>query len=169
MSETMQTLVAEIVGFLIVVFVIWRYVVPPANRAMQRRQDAIRAQYQEADEAKRRNEAAAAEHARAVEEAQREGTRMREAAQDQQRQIVEEARGEARKKTEEILARAEVQAQAMQQLAIPNLRGEVEQLTVQLAHRIVAEALSDGARQQRVIDRFLDDLEQPGALQRDRE
>jgi F-type H+-transporting ATPase subunit b len=40
-----------------------------------------------------------------------------------------------------------------------SLRNEVGALAVELASKIVGEALDDQARQSRVVDRFLDDLE----------
>ena len=39
------------------------------------------------------------------------------------------------------------------------LRNEVGTLAVELASKIVGEALEDQARQSRIVDRFLDDLE----------
>lgn len=40
-----------------------------------------------------------------------------------------------------------------------SLRNEVGALAVELASKIVGEALEDQARQSRIVDRFLDDLE----------
>ncbi len=41
-----------------------------------------------------------------------------------------------------------------------SLRAEVGALATELASRIVGESLADDARQQRVIDAFLDDLDE---------
>jgi F-type H+-transporting ATPase subunit b len=45
------------------------------------------------------------------------------------------------------------------QQAITSLRNEVGALAVELASKIVGESLDDQARQSRIVDRFLDDLE----------
>jgi F-type H+-transporting ATPase subunit b len=50
--------------------------------------------------------------------------------------------------------------EAERQQAMVQLRAEVGRLAVDLASRIVQESLTDDARQQRVVDRFLTDLEQ---------
>jgi F-type H+-transporting ATPase subunit b len=42
---------------------------------------------------------------------------------------------------------------------VTSLRNEVGTLAVELASKIVGEALEDQARQSRIVDRFLDDLE----------
>ena len=69
---------------------------------------------------------------------------------DQYRQQLAEARHEA----------AQAQIQAERQQALTALRAEVGTLATELASRIVGESLTDEARQSRMVDRFLDELEQ---------
>ena len=54
---------------------------------------------------------------------------------------------------------AQAQLEADRQQALTALRAEVGKLAVELASRIVGESLDDEARQQRIVDRFLDELE----------
>ena len=68
----------------------------------------------------------------------------------------EEAQAEARRVTEA----AQAQIQAERQQALNALRTEVGTLATELASRIVGESLTDTARQNRMVDRFLDELEQ---------
>ena len=72
----------------------------------------------------------------------------------------EEAQAEARRLAE--AANAQIEAERMQ--ALTSLRAEVGALATDLASRIVGESLQDEARQSRVVDRFLDDLEQRGGI-----
>ena len=46
------TFIAELFAFAIIVFLLSKYVIPPINKAMAARQDAIRAQFAELDQAK---------------------------------------------------------------------------------------------------------------------
>ena len=71
-----------------------------------------------------------------------------------------EAQAEARRVTEA----ANVQIEAERQQALTSLRAEVGALATDLAGRIVGESLQDEARQSRVVDRFLDDLDQRGGI-----
>ena len=71
-----------------------------------------------------------------------------------------EAQAEARRLTEA----ANAQIEAERQQALTSLRAEVGALATDLAGRIVGESLQDEARQSRVVDRFLDDLEQRGGI-----
>ena len=68
---------------------------------------------------------------------------------DQYRQQLAEARHEA----------AQAQIEAERQQALNSLRTEVGTLAVELASRIVGESLTEEARQQRLVDRFLGELE----------
>lgn len=153
------TFIAELVAFAIILFIIWRWIVPPIQRSMEQRQQAIREQFAEGERAKERLAAAEAEYEQALAEARREASRLREEAQEQRKQIVEEASSEARERANDILARAEEQITNERQQAMRQLRDEVGRLAVQLSERVVGESLADDARQQRVVERFLDELE----------
>ena len=59
-----------------------------------------------------------------------------------------------------MLFRSQAQIEAERQQALASLRAEVGTLAVELASRIVRESLTDTARQTRMVDRFLADLEQ---------
>lgn len=154
------TFFAELFSFLIILWVLWRYVVPPVQRSMEKRQQAIRSQFEESERAKERLEAAEADYHRALEDARQEASRMREEAYEQRKAIIDEAATEAQTRANEIVARAEEQISSEWQQAIGRLRGEVGRLSVELAGRIVGESLEDDARQRRVVDRFLEELEQ---------
>jgi F-type H+-transporting ATPase subunit b len=54
---------------------------------------------------------------------------------------------------------AQAQLAADRQQALAALRQEVGALSVDLAGKIIGESLADEARQGRLIDRFLDELE----------
>src|SRR5699024_12008462 len=62
-----------------------------------------------------------------------------------------------------ISEQASVQIAAERQQAVSALHTEVGTLATSLASKIVGEALNDDARSQRVVDRFLADLEQEQA------
>ena len=48
-------------------------------------------------------------------------------------------------------------------LALQALRTDVGAMAVDLASRVVGESLEDVARQHRIVERFIEDLEQPHA------
>ena len=74
-------------------------------------------------------------------------------------QIIAEMREQAQAEARRLVAAAQAQIEADRQLAIQMLRTEVGTLAVDLASRVVGESLEDEARQRRVVERFMADLE----------
>ena len=62
-----------------------------------------------------------------------------------------------------IIDSANAQIEADRQQALTALRAEVGSLAVELASRIVGESLADEARQSRMVDRFLAELDEEAA------
>ena len=76
--------------------------------------------------------------------------------------IIAEMREEGQRQREAIIAAGHAQIEADRRQVTVALRQEVGRLATDLAGRLVGESLEDSARQSRVIDRFLDELEDGG-------
>ena len=153
------TFFAELFAFAIMLFILGKYVVPPINRAMTARQEAIRKEFAEADEAKRDAREAEEKFKAQIADARHDAARIREEAKDQAAQIIAEAREQAQVEQQRIVENGRAQVQAERQQAAASLRAEVGTLATNLAGRIVGESLEDDDRATRVVDRFLADLE----------
>lgn len=153
------TFFVELIAFVIMFGIIAKFIIPPINRAMTARQEAIRAQFAELDEAKSDAQAAEEQYKQQLDQARHEAAKIREEARDQGAQIVADAREKAEAEAKRIVDHAHVQIEADRQSAVTQLRGEVGTMATTLAGRIVGESLDDQARQSRVVDRFLDELE----------
>jgi len=153
------TFLVEIVVFLVILAFMWRYVVPPILANLSKRQEIIRQQLEDSRQASERLEAAEADYAAMMAEARTEAARTREDAFRLRSETIEAAKDEARKAAEAVTKQAEERLAAEQRQALAQLRREVGGLAVELAGRIVGESLADDARQQRVINAFLDDLD----------
>ncbi|MGI8523770.1 MAG: F0F1 ATP synthase subunit B [Nocardioides sp.] len=153
------TFLAELIAFAIIVYVLAKFVIPPINRAMTARQDAIRTQFAELDEAKAEANQAEQDYKEQLNNAKHEAARIREEARDQGVQIVADAREKAQQEADRIVQHAHTQLEADRKSAFAQLRTEVGSIATTLAGRIVGESLDDDERQSRVVDRFLADLE----------
>ena len=153
------TFLVELIAFAIIVWLLSKFVIPPINKAMTDRQDAIRKQFTELDEAKADAHKAEDEYKSQLADARHAASKLREEARDQGNQIVAEAREKAQTEAERIIENGHGQVRAERQQAIASLRAEVGTLATQLAGRIVGESLEDDERSNRVVDRFLTDLE----------
>ena len=153
------TFFVELAAFALMFWILAKYVIPPINKAMTARQDAIRQEFAEVEEAKQKANNAEAEFKAQIADARKEAARIREEAHEQGKQIIEEAKQQAQVEQQRVKEQAQAQIQAERQQALTSLRAEVGTLATSLAGRIVGESLEDDERSGRVVDRFLADLE----------
>jgi F-type H+-transporting ATPase subunit b len=153
------TFFVELAAFALLLFLLAKYVIPPINRAMTSRQDAIRQQFADLDQAKDEAHEAEAEFKAQIAEARHEAARIREEAREQGAAIIAELREQAQSEAARIVDHAHAQIEADRKAAVASLRAEVGTLATTLAGRIVGESLDDDERSNRVVDRFLADLE----------
>ena len=153
------TFLVELAVFALLFFLLAKFVIPPINRAMTARQDAIRQQFTDLDQAKQEAQQAEEEFKAQIADARHEAARIREDAREQGAQIIAEMREQAQTEANRIVEHAHTQIAAERQQAVATLRSEVGALATALAGRIVGESLEDDERSGRVVDRFLADLE----------
>lgn len=153
------TFVVELFAFALLFFLLAKYVIPPINRAMTARQEAIRQQFSDLDEATAAANDKKAEFEAQIADARHEAARIREEAREQGAAIVAESRKTAAAEAARIVEHGHVQLEADRKAAMTSLRTEVGTLASTLAGRIVGESLDDDERQSRVVDRFLADLD----------
>jgi F-type H+-transporting ATPase subunit b len=153
------TLIAELVVFVLILAFIWRVIVPPLQKSMTARQDAIKKSFDDAEAAKKRLDEAEAEYKKALAEARAEQAKAREEAAATKREIVDAAKAEAQTEAAAILARAEAALEVERRQVFTELRSDIGKLAVDLAERIVGESLADDDRQSRVVDNFIAGLE----------
>jgi len=154
---------AEIVAFLIVVWVFVRYGAPIFRRATDQRQRVINEQL----EASRRDvaeaEKAEGEFNRAHEGLAVETARLRDDARNQSEQIVAELQERARTESARILKRGRDQLAAERDTAVRHLRSDAGLLAVELAELVVSEYLRDERRRRASVERALDGISSDAA------
>ncbi|MFJ6654049.1 F0F1 ATP synthase subunit B [Microbacterium sp. NPDC091313] len=147
------------VCFVVILFIFWRVVLPRMQKLLDERGAAIEGNIAKADEAQRQAEAALEEYTAQLAEARKEAGEIREAAREDGKKIVAEAKDAASAEAARITAAAHTQIEAERQTALVSLRSEVGTLALDLAGNVIGETLSDDAKAQAVVDRFLADLE----------
>jgi F-type H+-transporting ATPase subunit b len=129
------------------------------EKAFTARTEAIQGGMERAEKAQLEAQRALVQYNDQLSKAREEAQTLREEARAQGSAIVEELRTKAQEEAARISAAAHASIEAERQQAVTSLRNEVGTLAVELASKIVGEALEDQARQSRIVDRFLDDLE----------
>jgi len=150
-----------VVGFFafgLLYFVMLKKVVPMFEKAFKARTEAIQGGIERAEKAQAEAADALVQYKEQLSKAQSESQALREDARVQGAAIVEELRAKAQEEAARITAAAHASIEAERQ-TVTSLRNEVGALAVELASKIVGEALDDQARQSRIVDRFLEDLE----------
>ena len=144
---------------LLILLVVGRYALPRLYAVLDERAQRIQEGLDLADKAKQDQADAEKRATRLVDEARREPARIRDNAQGEAKEIIAKARTDAQAEAAGIIEGAQRQILAEKQAAQISLRTDVGMLASTLAERIVGEQLSDTALSERVIDRFLDELE----------
>ncbi len=152
-------LIVGAVAFLLLFLVLRSKVVPMFEKAFTARTEAIQGGMEKAEKAQLEAERALRQYTEQLSKARDEAHSLREDARAQGVAIIEELRTKAQEEASRITAAAHASIEAERQAAITSLRTEVGTIAVELASKIVGEALDDQARASRVVDRFLDDLE----------
>ena len=146
--------------FVLVFGVLAKLLLPRIQQTLTERTEKIEGGLDRADEAQKEAQALLDQYRQQLAEARHEASRLREEAREQGAQIIAEMREQAQAEARRVTEAAQAQIQAERQQALNALRTEVGTLATELASRIVGESLADTARQGRMVDRFLDELEQ---------
>lgn len=133
------TFLVELVLFGVVLFVVWKFIVPPVAKAMAERQEKIAQQHADSEGAAQALLAASAAYEDALAEARAEATRLREEARAQHKAVVDEAAAAAQAQADEIIARARQELAAEREQALSSLQDDISTLAKQLASRVVGE------------------------------
>ena len=155
-------LVFGLIGFVVVFGVLGKILLPRIQKTLEERTEAIEGGLKKAEEAQEEANRQLAAYREQFEDARHEATKLREEAREQGSQILAELRAQGEAEKARLIESAQAQIDAERQQALNTLRREIGDLATELAGRIVGESLQDSARQSRVVDRFLDELEGAG-------
>jgi F-type H+-transporting ATPase subunit b len=159
LSPNLVELIIGTISFLVVFAVLWRVLLPRIQQTLTERTDQIEGGLQRAEEAQAEAKQTLEQYQAQLAEARHEASRMRQDAQEEGARILAELRERGEAERQRLVAAAHDQIDADRVQAIQALRTEMGALAVELASRVVGESLDEDARQRRVVDRFLAELE----------
>jgi F-type H+-transporting ATPase subunit b len=155
-------LILGLVGFVAVFVALGKILLPRIQKTLEERTEAIEGGLHRAEEAQEEAKRLQEQYRQQLEEARREAARLREDAREEAAQIKAEILQRAQADASRLVESAKAQIDSERQQALTELRRQVGELAIGLASRIVGESLEDEARQSRVVERFLDELESSG-------
>lgn len=155
----MTEFIVELIALVVMVFVIWRYAVPPIRTMMRNQQESIRKQVENAHAARERLAAAELKYGEAVAEARTEAAKIRDSARADAQRILEEMREFAEREVDRIRQRGQEDLETQRLQVIRELRQRIGELTVGTATELVTGHLADDRNRASTVDRLLDELE----------
>ena len=156
----MSTFIGQLVGFAVIVWLVWRYVVPPVRKLMTDQQNTVRQQLADSSAAADRLAEASRAHAKAKEDARAEAQRLIEDAQSDAQRIGELLRAQADSDAERIKQQGAKQAELLRSQLIRQLRQDIGADSVRRATELVRGYVADPDQQSGTVDRLLDDLDE---------
>ena len=146
-------------AFFVVFGILGKVLLPRIQKTLEERTDHIEGGLQRAEEAQAEARQVLDQYRAQLAEARQEAARLREQAREEGAQIIAEMREQANAEARRLVEAAHTQIEADRQAALQALKAEVGSIAVELASRVVGESLADQARQSRMVDRFLAELE----------
>jgi F-type H+-transporting ATPase subunit b len=154
-------LIIGTISFLIVFAVLGKVLLPRIQKTLADRTNAIEGGLKRAEETQAEAQQVLDTYRQQLADARQEAARLREQAQEQGAAIIADMREVAQTEARRIIDSAHQQIETDRMLALQALRTDVGAMAVDLASRVVGESLEDVARQRRIVDRFIEGLDQP--------
>ncbi len=150
------------INFLLLAFIVWTFAFKPLTRTLDDRRNAIEQGLKDAEQARRDRESAEAERVQTLAEARREANDILARAQKVSQETRDADIAATREELDRMRERATDEIEAEKQRAILELRGEVADLALAAAGRVVGESMTDD-RQRRLVQEFLATAGSPDA------
>ncbi|UFS97030.1 hypothetical protein [Nocardia huaxiensis] len=150
---------SQLFGFGVIVWFVWKYIVPPAKRTMTKAQETVQKQLEDSDRAADRLFAAKQAYDDSVKEAQAELERMREEARIDADHIIAQMREAAAEEVERVRRQGRAQIMQFRRQLIRDLEADLSAAMLALTEEKMREAVSTPQARSESIEKFLDDLE----------
>ncbi|WP_414675425.1 F0F1 ATP synthase subunit B [Lentzea sp.] len=152
-------IILGLVAFLILLFVIQKFVSPRFEALYAERTAKIEGGIEKAEQAQAAAQKTLEQYKEQLAEARAEAARIRDDARAEGLQIVEEMREQAQAESARIVAQGQHQLDAQRAQIVAELRADLGRTAVELASKVVGESLEDESRRRGTVDRFLNELD----------
>jgi F-type H+-transporting ATPase subunit b len=146
--------IVSAVNFVVFFLLIWTFAFKPVSKMLAERRDRIEQGLKDAEQARRDRESAEAERVAALTEARKEANDILGRAQRVAQETRDADIAATREELERMRERVTSEIDAEKQRAIAELRGEVADLALAAASRVVGESMT-GERQRKLVQEFL--------------
>jgi F-type H+-transporting ATPase subunit b len=156
------TFFIELAVSIVLILLIYKYILPPINKAMQDRQEKIRASLEAADQARADAEAADDERRGVLEEARHQAREIVAQANRTAEQRRVDAQAQAQGEYERILANADVEVGLARQRAVEEAATRLGQIVMDVVERVIGREVNTEAHRD-LIDEAVTALRADGS------
>lgn len=145
-------------AFLLLLLILGKFVWPPIMRALHERETAIEQSLHQAEAARREMEALHFSNEKLLREAKEERDALLRDARKVREKLIEDARDKAAVEAERILESARERIHHEKMAAITDLKNQVANLSVEIAEKLIAQELSDPAKNKQIVEKSLGEI-----------
>lgn len=149
-------IIVSSLNFLLFLFILWTLALKPVSRMLNARRVRIEEGLRDAEQARRDRDSAQQEHIAALAEARREANDILTRAQRVAQETRDADLAATREELERLRQRASDEIEAEKLRAMAELRGEVADLALAAAGKVIGSSMTDD-RQRRLVEEFLAD------------
>ncbi len=145
------------VAFAIIYFFMWKWVLPRMNTLLEERREKIQGEMERAEATRGDADELLADYKAQLASARDEANRIIEEARQTADQLRVDLQSRAEQESHAIVARAQEEIRAERDRVFQELRTQVGEIAVELAGKVVGEALDTSAHT-RLIDEYIDQV-----------
>lgn len=158
LSPSLGLIFWQLVGFLILLFLLGKFAWKPILNALSERETSIKDALALAEKTKLEMAQLKAENEKLLAEARKERDRILKDATAAANQLREEAKAQTAKETSRMIEDARASIQIEKRAALAEVKKQVAELSVQIAERILRERLSGERAQKEYVSKLVGDL-----------
>lgn len=143
---SLPTLIAQMINFIIVAIVLYKFAVKPIAATLDERQQKIADGLQYAEEMKSQLAAAERERAEKIKEAAVDAQKILSESREQSKEMIEQKTQEASAQAEAIIRKASEATELERQKMLSDVRQEVARLVVATSSKVLSRDLSDSEK-----------------------
>jgi F-type H+-transporting ATPase subunit b len=150
-------LIVGLLAFAVLFFFTWKWVIPRFKQVLEERREKIQGEMERAEATRKEADKLQEEYRTQLAGARDEANKMIEEARATAEQLRRDLQAKAEEEAQATVARAQDEIRAERDRAFQELRAQIGSIAVELAERVVGEALDEKAHK-RLIDEFIDEV-----------
>ncbi len=148
-------LIIAAIGFAIVFFFMWKWVLPRVGTVLEERRQKIQGDLERAEHTRSEADQLLADYRAQLANAREEANRIIEEARKTADQLRRDLQAKAEQESQGIVSRAQDEIRAERDRVLQELGAQVGQIALELAGRVVGRTLDESA-QQRLVDEYIE-------------